>query len=268
MPSEKGLIFDIKRFSVNDGPGIRTTIFFKGCPLSCWWCHNPEGLSGEAEEVCVTEKLDGKAFHRKKQVGVLVTVGELMKEIEKEQIFHETSGGGVTFSGGEPLNQHEFLVSLADACRLRGIHTCLDTSGYVSTGIFRSVMDRFDLFLYDIKILDDNKHILYTGVSNETIIANLHALSGAGQAFIIRLPVIPGMNDDSENIRQMQDLLKSLDNVTREIHLLPYHASAKGKYQKFRRKFMMKDGIGSDENVLNRLKKAFEHAGYRVKIGG
>ncbi len=268
MPSDKGLIFDIKRFSVNDGPGIRTTIFFKGCPLSCWWCHNPEGLSGEAEEVCVTEKLDGKAFHRNKQVGAHVTVGELMKEIEKEQVFHETSGGGVTFSGGEPLSQHEFLVSLADECRLRGIHTCLDTSGYISTGIFRSVMERFDLFLYDIKILDDNKHIQYTGVSNETIIANLYALSGAGKAFIIRFPVIPGMNDDSENIRKMKDLLKSLDSATREIHLLPYHAGAKSKYRKFGREFLMKDGVESNENELKQLKKAFEQTGYRVKIGG
>ncbi|MBN2214867.1 MAG: glycyl-radical enzyme activating protein [Bacteroidales bacterium] len=266
--SDKGLIFDIKRFSINDGPGIRTTIFFKGCPLSCWWCHNPEGISGEIEEVFVTDKLDGREFRNKEHVGKYVTVEDLINEIEKERIFHETSKGGVTFSGGEPLIQHEFLLRLADECTLRGIHTCLDTSGYISTGIFRSILNRFDLFLYDIKILDDKKHMLYTGVPSAVIIDNLHILSEAGRKFIIRFPVVPGINDDSENISLMKDLIVNLDNEIRELHLLPYHGSAKSKYKKFGREFKMKNNIKPDENKLNHLKKEFEQTGYKVIIGG
>jgi pyruvate formate lyase activating enzyme len=266
--SDRGLIFDIKRFSINDGPGIRTTIFFKGCPLSCWWCHNPEGLSAEIEEVRVMEKLDGKEFWQIKKVGTFVTVEDLMEEIEKEKIFHETSGGGVTFSGGEPLNQHKFLLRLADECTRRGIHTCLDTSGYVNPGIFRSVLNRFDLFLYDIKMLDNRKHKHYTGVSPEMITENLLELSKSDGKFIIRFPVIPGINDDEENISQMTGFLKNLDNKVKEIHLLPYHASAKSKYNKFGREFKIKNTINVDENKLDRLKDEFVQIGYRVKIGG
>jgi len=268
LSSDRGLIFDIKRFSVNDGPGIRTTIFFKGCPLSCWWCHNPEGLSGETEEVIIKEKLDGKEFKQIKKVGTFVTVEDLMSEIEKERIFHETSDGGVTFSGGEPLIQHEFLVRLTDECSRRGIHTCLDTSGYVSPGVFKSILNRFDLFLYDIKTLSEHKHLLYTGVPVGTISANLRALSEAGRKFIIRFPVIPGMNDDAENISQMVDFLKNLDNEVKEIHLLPYHATAKSKYRKFGREFKIKNSIEISEIEMKRLKDEFEQIGYKVKIGG
>jgi pyruvate formate lyase activating enzyme len=266
--SEKGLIFDIKRFSVNDGPGIRTTIFFKGCPLSCWWCHNPEGLSGEIEEINVVEKLDGMEFHKTKEVGSFVTVSELLEEIEKERIFYETSGGGVTFSGGEPLNQYRFLLRLAGECTRHGIHTCLDTSGYISTGIFKSILNDFDLFLYDIKTLDEHKHKQYTGVPVEIILANLRALSETGRKFIIRLPVIPGINDDAEGISRITEFLAGLNNEIREIHLLPYHSGAVAKYQKFGREFKIKNSIEINEIELNRLKNEFEQIGYKVKIGG
>ena len=266
--SASGLIFDIKRFSVNDGPGIRTTIFFKGCPLSCWWCHNPEGLSGSIEEVVLTEKLDGLEYKQRKDVGRYVSVDDLIREIEKERIFYETSKGGVTFSGGEPLMQHEFLVRLADECKLHGIHTCLDTSGYISPDIFKSILSRFDLFLYDIKMLDDNKHLQYTGVSTGTIITNLHALLEAGKEFIIRFPVIPGINDDSENISHMKNFLKSLNHEAKELHLLPYHAYAKNKYKRFGRKFRMEKNTELNEKDLNVLKEEFEQIGYKVKIGG
>ncbi|MBN2611745.1 MAG: glycyl-radical enzyme activating protein [Bacteroidales bacterium] len=266
--TDKGLIFDIKRFSVNDGPGIRTTIFFKGCPLSCWWCHNPEGISPETEEVFVTEKLDGKDFLRKKQVGTWFSVDELMKEIEKEQVFYETSAGGVTFSGGEPLLQYEFLLKLTDACTSKGIHTCLDTSGYVSPEIFKSVINSFDLFLYDIKTLDNEKHIKYTGFLADIILANLQTLADAGKQFIIRIPVIPGINDHEENITAVKDLISRLNNETKELHLLPYHAIAKGKYLRFGREFKMSGVNEPSENELLRLKSEFEETGYKVKIGG
>jgi pyruvate formate lyase activating enzyme len=266
--ADRGLIFDIKRFSVNDGPGIRTTIFFKGCPLSCWWCHNPEGLSGEIEEVNVVEKLDSKEFLQLKKVGTFVTVEDMMEEIEKERIFFEISGGGVTFSGGEPLNQYKFLLRLAEECSRRGIHTCLDTSGYISPVIFKSILNVFDLFLYDIKTLDEHKHILYTGVPVEIITVNLRALSEAGRKFIIRLPVVPGINDEKEDINKIMEFLKSLNDEVCEIHLLPYHASARVKYQKFGREFKLKNNIEINESELNSLKDKFEQIGYKVKIGG
>ncbi len=266
--ADKGLIFDIKRFSVNDGPGIRTTIFFKGCPLSCWWCHNPEGISSEVEEVYMTEKLDSKEFKSKKQVGTIVTVDELLKEIEKERIFYETSEGGVTFSGGEPLMQYEFLLKLTDECNSRGIHTCLDTSGYVAPEIFKTILNRFDLFLFDIKTLDNEKHIKYTGVSTNIILTNLRTLSDAGKKFIIRFPVTPGINDGEENINELKDLLNSLNNKVKELHLLPYHAIATNKYQRFGREFKMNKNIEPNEKELERLKSEFEEIGYKVKIGG
>lgn len=268
LQTDKGLIFDIKRFSVNDGPGIRTTIFFKGCPLSCWWCHNPEGISPETEEVYITEKLDGREKKRKKSVGTLVTVDELINEIEKERVFHETSSGGVTFSGGEPLMQYKFLLKLADECTKRGIHTCLDTSGYVAPDIFKSALNRFDLFLYDIKTLDNLKHIKYTGVSADIILANLFTLSDSGKKFIIRFPVIPGINDFEEDILKIKNLISRLNNEIKELHILPYHAIAKGKYQRFNREFKMNGNIEPDEKRIERLKSEFEETGYTVKIGG
>ena len=266
--TDKGLIFDIKRFSVNDGPGIRTTIFFKGCPLSCWWCHNPEGISPEIEEVYLTEKLDGRQYKRKKQVGTYVTVGELLREIEKEKIFYETSGGGVTFSGGEPLLQYEFLLKLTDACSSLGIHTCLDTTGYIAPEIFNTILNRFDLFLFDIKTIDNDKHIKYTGVSKDNILVNLRSLSEAGKKFVVRFPVIPGMNDDEKNISEMKHLLSSLNSENKELHLLPYHAIASGKYQRFGREFKMKNIPEPNTEVLDKLKSEFAKIGYKVRIGG
>ncbi|HOP88557.1 MAG TPA: glycyl-radical enzyme activating protein, partial [Acetomicrobium flavidum] len=203
-----GLIFDVQRYSIHDGPGIRTTVFFKGCPLKCWWCHNPEGIDsgkelmyfeykcmhcGTCAHVCPIGAIefDGTPIIRRsmciacgncsaacpsdalKLIGREYTVGELMKEIERDVLYFDNSGGGVTFSGGEPLYQHEFLLEVLKECKKIDIHRTLDTSGFAPQEVLASVMDYVDLFLYDLKLIDEKEHIKYTGVSNAQIKENL-----------------------------------------------------------------------------------------------
>ena len=164
--------------------------------------------------------------------------------------------------------QYDFLLKLTEVCSSHGIHTCLDTTGYMAPEIFKTILDRFDLFLFDIKTLDNEKHIKYTGVSTEIILTNLRVLSDAGKKLIVRFPVIPGVNDDKENINEMKNLLNSLNNSAKELHLLPFHAIATGKYQRFGREFKMNNAIEPNEKELNRLKSEFEEIGYNVRIGG
>ncbi|HJZ39341.1 MAG TPA: glycyl-radical enzyme activating protein [Bacteroidales bacterium] len=263
-----GLIFDIKRFSVNDGPGIRTTIFFKGCPLSCRWCHNPESKSGDPQEIEVIRRLHGREYCMKEIAGRTVSVEEVLQEIEKESVFHETSGGGVTFSGGEPLMQPEFLLRLLDECRKRGIHTCLDTCGYCEGVLFKEFITKTDLFLFDVKVLDGEKHIRYTGVDNSLILSNLFQLDAAGNNYIIRMPVIPGINDDHANIVAMKELLHRLKNPAKEMHLLPYHPLAKNKLRRLGMEDKMNPVPEIDESKLHNLALELEQTGYRVVIGG
>ena len=264
----QGIIFDIKRFSVNDGPGIRTTVFFKGCPLTCVWCHNPESKSVDFQEIEIIRKLDGKEYCRKEIVGRSVTVQQVMQEIEKESVFYETSGGGVTFSGGEPLMQPEFLSLLLDRCRESEFHTCLDTSGHCDTALFKKFIPKTDLFLFDIKILDPEKHFQYTGVDNKLILDNLLQLDRSGHDYIIRMPIIPGVNDDRANIDAMKALLRQLNNPAREIHLLPYHPLAKNKLRRLGMEDKMDPSVEKIEPKLHTLAGEFEQTGYKVTIGG
>lgn len=266
--SVTGIIFDIKRFSVNDGPGIRTTVFFKGCPLDCRWCHNPESKKCEPEEILTTRTLNDSVFSEKETVGRLVTVQQVMTEIDKEEVFHETSRGGVTFSGGEPLMQPEFLSLLAEECSRRGIHTCLDTSGYCDPELFKILIPKFDLFLYDLKLLDREQHILYTGFPNDDIIYNLIELDKSGCDYIVRMPVIPGVNDDRYNINMLKAKLNQLTFKLREIHLLPYHPLAKTKLKRLGLSDKMNGSDQVDEIKLSKLVEELEQAGYKVKIGG
>lgn len=264
----QGLIFDIKRFSVNDGPGIRTTVFFKGCPLNCWWCHNPESRSCDREQITITRKLNGKEFRHQETVGKMLTVEEVMIEILKEAVFYETSGGGVTFSGGEPLLQSEFVADLARECRHMNIHTCLDTSGYCDPCLFRELLPEFDLYLYDVKILDRDKHIHYTGYPNDEILANLKQLDISGVPYIIRVPVIPGVNDDSKSMEELKTYLLSLSHPFKEIHFLPYHPLAGNKLKNLGMEDKMDKSVSVNESELHKLVKEFEQAGFSVKIGG
>ena len=264
----QGLIFDIKRYAVHDGPGIRTTVFFKGCPLHCWWCHNPEGIRKETEEVVTVHKMEGKDYTVKETVGRWMSVDEVMREINKERIFMEESGGGVTFSGGEPLWQTDFLEDLLLACKREGLHTVLDTTGHTSRQNIRKIMDLTDLFLYDLKLMDDSKHVKYTGVSNRYILENLEFLAARNKRIYIRFPVIPTINDDEENINRTLRLLGSMAKAVEEVDLLPYHAMAAHKYEKFHMKYRMAGVPEPGEQEMEQLKERFEEAGFKVKIGG
>ncbi len=255
MSSVKGIIFNIKRYALHDGPGIRTTVFFKGCALRCWWCHNPEGISQSVESSCGV-------------VGREVSVEEIIDEIKKDWIFYEESNGGITISGGEPLMQPEFLLQLVKKIRLvMDTSITLDTSGYAPWETIELIKDDFDLFLYDIKLLDDELHQKYTGFSNKQILINFKKLDMEGKNLIIRFPIIPGLTDTPINIDQMRVWMQTLSR-TNEIHLLPYHKIAKGKYQKLNLEYRLENLEAPTPAHLDGLRKKFEDIGFTVQIGG
>ncbi len=263
-----GTIFDIKRYAIHDGPGIRTTVFFKSCPLNCWWCHNPESISPKIEKYSRTVAFDGVKMEVDDTVGRYITVEELFEEIVKDRLFYEESGGGVTFSGGEPFMQTPFLKEIAKVCHENGIHVTIDTSGHTSKKNIKEVLSYVDLFLYDLKLLDDVKHKEFTGVSNKRIIENLLFLKEQKQNVVIRFPIVPGYNDDEDNIRATEGFLASLNGGVKEIHLLPYHNIATGKYKRFYIESKLKTMKSIAEEELIPLKERFENKGYIVKIGG
>lgn len=298
-----GIIFDVKRYSIHDGPGIRTTVFLKGCPLQCWWCHNPEGQSplpqlvyrpdrclrcGACAEVCPqgAVSMDGDLVitelercsvcgscievcyaEAREMAGREVTVAELMGEIERDIDFYDQSGGGVTFSGGEPLLQPDFLVAALQSCRDRGIHTAVDTSGQSSWESLEAVREYVDLFLYDLKLADPGQHELYTGSSNETALDNLQALSQAGESIIIRVPVIPGINDHPENIQALGALAAALPAVQR-VDLLPYHPTAEDKYARLGMPYRLPGLRRPPQERLEEIARSLTELGLQVRIGG
>ena len=264
----KGLIFDIKRLALHDGPGIRTTVFLKGCPLNCLWCHNPESRCFDTELYMHIDKLEGKVFKKQKEIGYWMTVNEVMEEIEKDKIFFEESGGGVTFSGGEPFMQYEFLTGLLIACRNRNIHTALDTAGYIRREKLESGHKLVDLFLYDLKHMDDKLHKKYTGVSNKLIIENLEWLSNRKRDIVIRFPVVPGYNDSEKNIDLMKSLLEKLYPDVKHIDLLPYHKMASSKAERLGLKQQVYEIEEPDPAQLESIRKKFEETGFIVRIGG
>jgi pyruvate formate lyase activating enzyme len=259
--SPSGVVFNIQRFSIHDGPGIRTTVFLKGCPLSCRWCHNPEGQCPEPEAY-----IDSDRGTPSQPVGWVARVEDVMAEIEQDVLFYEESGGGVTFSGGEPLLQYQFLMALLQECRGRELHTALDTTGYAPETRFVQVMPWTDLILYDLKIMDEEAHIRYTGVSNKIILDNLRQLSKNDGLITIRFPVIPGVNDSQENIQQMIGFLIQLDTVS-HIQLLPYHKTAVVKYHRLRNDINWKLFNVPSEEQISRISDMFSSAGFTVSQG-
>lgn len=299
---EKGIIFNIQKFSVHDGPGIRTTVFFKGCPLNCLWCHNPESQNMNPEVMyysrrCVgcgacASKCPNSALSIKDNLivsdiksctacglcvklcpsnareiaGYSACTEYVMDEIRKDLIFYEESGGGVTFSGGEPLMQYKFLSELLCMCRQEGIDTALDTSGYAPWQVLERISSNVNLFLYDIKLMDDEKHKRYTGVSNEIILENIKKLSSLGSRIFARIPIVPGINDDKENISLAGSFLSGLN--IEQVNLLPYHNISADKYSRLSREYELKDlPVPSEELILNAasILKSF---GLKIKIGG
>ena len=215
----KGTIFSIEEFAVNDGPGIRTTVFLKGCPLRCAWCHNPEGWSPEPQW------LDKKG--RKELCGYEISAEDLARKVSRDRDLYRDSGGGVTFTGGEPLSQAEFLCEVM--ALLPDIHKAVETSGYASPEVFGKVLELADLLLFDIKLADSDLHRRYTGVGNGLILGNLALLRESGKPFVARIPLIPGVNDTRENMEATARLLNGAKGLQR-VELLRYHKTAGAKY--------------------------------------
>lgn len=248
-----GFISNIQRFTIHDGPGIRLTVFFQGCPLTCWWCHNPE---------CIPDHHHSNGFTVKE-----FSEKQLLAEIKKELLFMDESGGGVTFSGGEPLQQPDFLRNMLIACREEEIHTAVDTSGLASQKVFDSLMDFPDLFLFDLKIIDDAMHRKYTGVSNKLILRNLENLNKHHKNTVIRIPLVPGITDTDENVQDIIALLAGMPNI-RNINLLPYHAMAESKYIRLDLPYKLSGIRSTDEVRNNEIKEIFTRAGFDVRLGG
>jgi len=260
------LIFDIRHYTIHDGPGIRTTVFFKGCPLRCWWCHNPESQESGVGQVLADRVLDGKRFERELAVGRWQSADEAMKEIDKDAVFYKESGGGVTFSGGEPLMQAEALEELLRHCRAKGYHAAIDTCGHAEPAALQKVMELADLWLFDLKLMDDARHVEYTSVSNELALKNLETLTLAGKEIIIRFPLIPGITDGKDNLEAIVKLMVRLG--LKKIDILPYHSIARDKYRRIGREFLLEGMKGPDDMEVDETVRYFNDKGFEVGLGG
>lgn len=280
-----GTIFNIQKFSINDGPGIRTTVFMKGCPLSCIWCHNPESKR-KAPEIMYDKskcKMCGRCFEACKKnahsvncdlhiidrslciecgecvkecvFGALEITGKTMcaedviKEVMRDKVFYDTSGGGITLSGGEPMMQFDFAFELLTLAKAEGLHTCMETCGFAPSEQYMKIAPLVDIFLFDYKETDSNLHREFTGVQNEAIIENLKLLDSIGAKTILRCPIIPTCNDRDEHFEGIARIANSLKNVI-EINVEPYHPLGKGKCELLGRDYRLSDlGFPKDETV-------------------
>lgn len=295
-----GVCFDIQRYSIHDGPGIRTTVFLKGCPLACPWCHNPEGIE-QLPEVrvfegrCVRCRACSAACPRgladgpnipdpalclrcgscaavcptgaRQLVGHLWTATEIFQAIERDRLFYDESGGGVTFSGGEPLLQWRFLLDCLAVARARGLRTAVDTSGYASRRIILRVAALTDLFLYDLKVLDPERHLRFTGVPLAPILRNLRALDEAGAQIWLRMPLVPGYNDDRANLEAVASFVADLRH-TRRLHVLPYHRLGAEKYARLGRADPMGDTSSPSPAAVEAAATVLRTLGLDVRVGG
>jgi len=303
MRKTEGTVFAVKRYAIHDGPNIRTTVFLKGCPLSCVWCHNPEGLSPAIEVVTMPERcvgcgecvrscperaliVTGQGVSRDteactncgqcvdicpalahERTGSGETVESVMETVRKDMPFYDQTGGGVTFSGGEPLMQPVFLKKLLTACGRLGLHRAVDTSGFAGQDVLMDVAEETDLFLFDLKHMDDAVHRKYTGVSNEDILANIAALAAAGVDMVVRLPLMPGINDTDANLQATGAFVAGLAGV-RRMDVLPYHAAARSKYAKLGLEY---PGFGipkAENGRVNHAVQILKRHGLSVRVGG
>jgi pyruvate formate lyase activating enzyme len=296
-----GVVFWIERFAVHDGPGIRVAVFLKGCPLRCAWCHSPESQSARPELLLKTDRCllcgtcvpfcrhdaiagDEAAFETDRArcdacgdcieecpagaraiAGRTTTVPELVAEVEKDRVFVDTSGGGVTFSGGEPLMQPEFLAEAIAACAAAGFHTAVETSGFGTRAAIAAAA-RADLILFDLKLYDDARHRRFTGVSNRVILDNFTYLTGRHPAVRVRVPLIPGVNDDEENLQALGSLARA--GGVSQIDLLPYHTAGMAKYARLGRPYLLPDAEPISTDALRLAARRLERLGLDVHFGG
>jgi pyruvate formate lyase activating enzyme len=287
----QGSVFNLQRFSLQDGPGLRTTVFMKGCPLSCLWCHNPESqaarpeilrlenrcmacgrcseadLAGRSGRVMAEGDLEACPTGALQQVGQPLEAAALVRQLLRDRVFFDESAGGVTFSGGEPLMQAPFLVEALDRLRAEGVHTALDTCGFAPWSALREAAGLASLVLYDLKLMDDARHRAATGQSNRIILDNLEALCGIHGQIWIRVPVIPGCNDDEANLEAAARFLAPLAGI-RQVDLLPYHRTGAAKFARMGRSYAL-DGLQSPTpQRMEALAALFRARGLATHIGG
>ncbi len=254
-----GRIFDIQRFSIHDGPGIRTIIFLKGCRLRCKWCCNPESQQPEIQ----TMRVQGK----EKTIGRDVTAQEMLEEIKKDYQYYRRSGGGVTLSGGEALLQPDFAVELLKACQDFGINTAIETTAFASFDVIGKYLPYVDIFLMDIKHMDSKKHEQFTGQPNGLMLENARRVAETGANLIIRVPVVPTFNDTREEIMDIANFAKTLPGV-KELHLLPYHRLGQDKYEGLGRTYELAELLPPSNEHMNMLLEAASQSGLQCQIGG
>ena len=299
------LVTNIQGYSIHDGPGIRTVVFLKGCGLECQWCSNPECISphpevgfikalctkcGKCADVCPDGALvyeAGKLPRIDRErcsgcgacssvcsytaivlYGKQMNVDEVFDAINRDKMFYQASGGGVTVSGGEALLQPQFVCDLFEKCHRAGIHTCVETSGYAAESALRQVLSYTDYVLYDLKHLNSKKHRQYTGKPNNLILSNAKIVAASGVETLFRMPLIPGINDDMQNIKETADFLHGLGNNALRIELMPYHRLGKGKYESLDRQYRLSEVLSPEPDEVESVKKEFEVNNIICSISG
>ena len=260
-----GMIVDVKRYSTHDGPGIRTTVFFAGCPLRCAWCHNPEAVALGGAQAAEARAMLRERGASPRWIGC-VAASRVMAEIERDVPYYDRSGGGATFSGGEPLGQPGFLLALLRLCRQHDIHTAVDTTGRVPPDIIRAAAPWADLFLYDLKLMDAAAHRHFTGASNELILSNLELLDELGADVWIRIPWVPGASATPANLRATIAFLSQRTRF-RHVSLLPYHRIGEAKYARLGQEFRMAGVAPPSPAEVEAASLSFQQAGFDVSVG-
>ena len=297
------LVTNIQGYSIHDGPGIRTVVFFKGCGLECKWCANPECISPKPEigfvknlctkcgkcanscsrgaltceegqmpvilrELCTGCGKCGEVCAYKALVlyGKSMSAGEIFDAIKRDKIFYDSSGGGVTVSGGESLLQPQVVRDLFEKCRQADIHTCIETSGFVAAAAFEKVLPFTDQVLYDLKIMDNEKHRKFTGKPNDLVLSNAGTVAESGVDMLFRMPLVPGVNDDLPNLVETAAFLNSLKLTKKHIELMPYHRLGKGKYDSLGKKYAMADLLPQAPEQIEKVKQFFEIKGITCTV--